>query len=296
MPNFDAQLRTRYQTVKSACASAYADPSTGRAILTLARTSFNFFHSSCIRVDLISRVHGKTYIAFSRRNARRITSRPVNTRYFLDDFAAVETLWNAFQTGSMPSHDDLMRLLYSIAIVPCVAMELFDRQNKKGPATYFECLIGHIFARVLACNPRKRTSFVIAERPVRITMDFLFDPPGANPIHLAVKMSTRERIVQAWAHQRMLDSAYGSNTYRGIMVLFSETKLDSRSREVVEICVPDQWLAYQSLLAKMETIYYFDIPCRYEQMGVDSPGIIDLRSVASFVTGRTSIDSDRSRP
>ena len=50
------------------------------------------------------------------------------------------------------------------------------------------------------------------------------------------------------------------------MVLFSETKLDTRNHQVVEICVPDQWLAYQSLLSKMERIYYFDLPLRYQEL------------------------------
>lgn len=41
----------------------------------------------------------------------------------------------------------------------------------------------------------------------------------------------------AWSHQRLLDGAFGNNGYRAIMVCFAETKLDSRSLEVVEICV-----------------------------------------------------------
>ncbi|HLC23633.1 MAG TPA: hypothetical protein VJL08_04250, partial [Dehalococcoidia bacterium] len=131
-------------------------------------------------------------------------------------------------------------------------MELFDRQNKKGPATYFESFIGHIFSRELGVNPKKQASLNIRGHSVRLTMDFLFDGQRGIKLHLPVKMSTRERVVQAWAHQRILDVSFGENTYKGIMILFSETKLDSRSHEVVEICVPDQWLAYQTLLAKID--------------------------------------------
>ena len=61
------------------------------------------------------------------------------------------------------------------------------------------------------------------------------------------------------------------------MVLFSETKLDSRSHEVVEICVPDQWLIYQTLLAKMDHIYYFDMPNRYRELTRDFPSIIKIK-------------------
>jgi hypothetical protein len=121
-------------------------------------------------------------------------------------------------------------------------------------------------------------------------MDFLIDMGKEHrKVHLPVKMSTRERVVQAWAHQRLLDAAYGSNAYRGIMVLFSETKLDSRSLEVVEICVPDQWLAYQSLLAHMDRIYYFDVPGRYEALTQQFPDVISIKQFGEFFSEREAV-------
>lgn len=123
-----------------------------------------------------------------------------------------------------------------------------------------------------------------------MTMDFLFETADDSPnIHLPVKMSTRERVVQAWAHQRLLDAAYGSARYKGIMVLFSETKLDSRTHEVVEICVPDQWLAYQTLLARMERIYYFDMPIRYQELTEAFPSVIRIRPFQQLFTEITTV-------
>lgn len=115
-------------------------------------------------------------------------------------------------------------------------------------------------------------------------MDFIFDINQHLSLHLAVKMSTRERVVQAWSHQRLLDSAFGVDRYRGLMVVFGETKLDSRSHEVVEICVPDQWLAYQALLAQMQRIYYFDPPERYRQLASQFPNLVVLRPFSQFFT------------
>lgn len=164
-------------------------------------------------------------------------------------------------------------------------MEIFDRQNKKGPATYFESYIGHLFARWLGVNPTKRARLPVQGRNVLMTMDFLIDTGNGNPrIHLPVKMSSRERVVQAWAHQRLLDAAYGEGTYRGVMVLFAETKLNARSFEVVEICVPDQWLAYQSLLARVDRIYYFDLPDRYQTLTMRYPDVIAIKSFGEFFT------------
>lgn len=116
-----------------------------------------------------------------------------------------------------------------------------------------------------------------------MTMDFLFDTTSGTPnIHLPVKMSTRERIVQAWAHQRILDATFGHGHYQGIMVLFSETKLDSRTLEVVEICVPSQWLIYQTLLAKMHCIYYFDMPVRYRELTSSHPQVIQIKPISDL--------------
>jgi hypothetical protein len=168
-------------------------------------------------------------------------------------------------------------------------MELFDRQNKKGPATYFECLIGHIFTRTLGTNPSKQASLPVGGSAVRLTMDFLFERADGVRVHLPVKMSTRERVVQAWAHQRILDGAYGPGAYKGIMVLFSETKLDSRSHEVVEICVPGQWLVYQLLLARMTRVYYFDVPSRYQTLTDDYPELIQIRRFGEFFTERETV-------
>ena len=73
-----------------------------------------------------------------------------------------------------------------------------------------------------------------------------------------------------------------ATAYQAIMVLFSETKLNSRSLEVVEICVPDQWLAYQSLLAKMDRIYYFDMPARYKALTDKYPDLIPIKPFGEF--------------
>jgi len=120
-------------------------------------------------------------------------------------------------------------------------------------------------------------------------MDFLFDQgPNQPKLHLPVKLSSRERVVQAWAHQRMLDAAYGDGAYKAILVLHSETKLDMTARRVTEITVPTQWLAYQTLLARIDRIYYFDMPARHVALAQSSPDF-GLRHFADFFTERASV-------
>ncbi len=281
-------LRAGYRAVKQACRASWTSHETRNAIHSLARVSLAFLQNGCTTVDLNSRVPGKSYQGFRRRDAASVVSRPANRQYFLPEPRRINSMWNAWERGRL-SRTDLAAFLYTVALSPCLALELFDRQNKKGPATYFECFVGHLIARAAGTEPRKRAVLPIQNRNVRLTMDFIFDLSEQASLHLAVKMSTRERVVQAWAHQRLLDSAYGVGRYRGVMVLFGETKLDSRSLEVVEICVPDQWLAYQALLAQMQRIYYFDPPARYCQLADEFPDLIKLRQFAEFFTETASV-------
>jgi len=275
----DTILRTEYEKVKRKCNDNYKSLSAGKTILNLSTTSLKFLVKNCEQIDLISQVPDKQYFSFKAAN---VVTRPANKEFFLTDSKEVVRLWEKWINETI-SPSEFAKLTYTIALAPCLAMEIFDRQNKKGPATFFECYIGHLFAKNIGINPIKRVRLPVDNRNVLLTMDFLFNISNNDrKLHIPVKMSTRERVVQAWAHQRLLDSAYGIGKYKGIMVLFSETKLNSRSLEVVEICVPDQWLAYQSLLAHMDRIYYFDVPMRYHKLTKQFPDLITIKQFGEF--------------
>ena len=282
------QLRDAYTTVKKTCRNDWCSEAASQAIIDLAAASLKFLTTECEQIALKSLVPGKRYFSFLRNN---VVARPANRGFFMVDSKLVTREWRAWLRGR-PNTRNLGKLFYTVALAPCLAMELFDRNNKKGPATYFECLIGHVFAKSLGIEPGQHAARSVSGRSVRMTMDFLFETADGVPnIHLPVKMSTRECVVQAWAHQRLLDSAHGVGHYSGIVVLFSETKLDSRSHEVVEICVPDQWLAYQTLLSKMDRIYYFDVPVRYQELTQAFPSVIQIRPFQEFFTETTSVVS-----
>jgi hypothetical protein len=242
-------------------------------LMNLVDISLRFLEAECMVVNLTSRVIGKRYFSFAKKDNPDALSRPVNPNLFNPNASLVSEKWAAFHSGQL-NQEEIGMLLYTMAIAYSAASDLFDRNNKKAPATYFENLVGHLFAREFDVNPTKRVTLPIERKSVRMTMDFLFDLGEGEPkIHLPVKTSTRERVVQAWSHQRLLDAAFGHARYRGILVVHSETKLGIAAREVVEICVPDQWLAYQMYLAKMDRIYYFDIPERYAALSRNHPAI-----------------------
>jgi hypothetical protein len=276
-----APLHEAYVNVKNCCAAGWASAEAAAAIRELATLSLAFLGEECSSVDLVSQVPGKEYVGYVRNDQPNVVSRPANREFFQCDATFVGSEWDRWRSGQIRP-TEFAKAVYTVALAPCLAMELFDRQNKKGPATYFERLIGHLFAKELGRPPKKRATLQVHGETVRLTMDFLFDDSGGPRVHLPVKMSTRERVVQAWAHQRILDGAYGDGSYKGVMVIFSETKLDSRSHQVVEICVPDQWLVYQTLLAEIDRIYYFDPPARYVALTQAHPDVIQIKQFGEF--------------
>ncbi|WP_058867016.1 hypothetical protein [Chloracidobacterium thermophilum] len=277
-------IQDAYKEVKRLCRVDLKSENAGSAILQLALRSLTFLVNECKQIDLVSRVPGKEYFSFSKDN---VVARPANKKFFLIRPDMVSRLWKRWQAETI-TPVEFGQLTYTVALAPCLAMEIFDRQNKKGPATFFECYVGHLFARAVDVNPTKRARLPVHGQHVLMTMDFLMDI-GGKKVHLPVKMSSRERVVQAWVHQRLLNEAYGSNAYQGILILFSETKLDSRSLEVVEICVPDQWLVYQSFLARMNCIYYFDVPVRYQELTQQFPDLISIKQFGDFFSEKEKI-------
>lgn len=276
-----AELWNAYRDVKKECRDDWRSGAAGVAIGRMAVLALRFLSENTNPITLRSSVQDKNYISFTRND---VVARPTNRDLFKLDPGYVEDRWRSWQ--EKPTATGFERLAYTMALAPCLALELLNRNNKKGPATYFECLIGHLFARLLGLKPERHAELAVLDQRARMTMDFLFETAdGVANIHLPIKMSTRERIVQAWAHQRILEKKFGHGHYQGVMVVFSETKLDSNTLDVVEICVPSQWLVYQTLLAKMECIYYFDMPIRYRELAKAHPDVIQIKPITDLLAG-----------
>jgi len=71
-------------------------------------------------------------------------------------------------------------------------------------------------------------------------------------------------------------------------VIHSETKLDTRKLSVTEITVPQQWIAYQYFLARMDRIYYLDMPSRYASNPESTP-VPGIRNFADFFIERDEV-------
>lgn len=250
------------------------------------------FLSSCKQTPLVSKVHGKRYFSFTIKGTDKL-SRAVNKELFHPNIRGqlshlVEgTLINLASA-------DRSRLLYTIAIAYCCASDLLKTRDQKTPATFFECLIGHLFARAFSVNPRTQVEVLhLEDEASTLPTDFIFDlGSGKSKFHVPVKTSTRERVIQVFAHQRVLDGVHGFGTFKGILVCLTETKLDHKRREVVEICVPKQWVLYYRFIAPIHRFYYFDIPTRYAELTEGNPPM-PIQAFAKFFEEANELAASR---
>jgi hypothetical protein len=227
-------------------------------------------HKNCLdfisdyqRTDLISKIQGKNYFVF-KSNGKQ--SRAVNSELFVQNYEFAESVVNSIIKNDFKktNPEEITKALYSIAISFCSSIDLLKRGDQKTPGTYFEYFVTHWFAKMLQINPRKQVDVLNLDMSTSLPTDCIFDLGTNRPkIHLPVKTSTRERVIQVWAHQRVLDGVYGTGRFLGFLVCLSETKVDHVRMEVVEICLPDQWRLYQMFIAQMKRIYYLDVPTRY---------------------------------
>jgi len=203
---------------------------------------------------LKSLVSGKEYIAF--KLGKRL-SRAVNKQLF----AAEPKEWGVFckeiaskREPGMES-ERITRIIYSVAASFFCFIDLTKDGDQKTPGTFFEYLIGHLFAWRLDVNPKTRLPVLNLDMEASLPTDFVFDlGPNRAKFHLPIKVSTRERVIQVWAHQRVLDGVYGTGRFLGTPVILTETKTDKKKREVIEICLPDQWRIYQMHIAQLKRI------------------------------------------
>ncbi len=224
------------------------------------------------RVELTSRVEGKRYFGFRGDEQ----SRPLNEGLYVADQAHLNHLLRAFRRGFRhASAEDIVKCVYTMAYSVFAANDVCE-VGRKASATFFEIIIGHVVSRWVGVLPRKKVR--IPESGADLPTDYVFDPGrNSRKLHLPIKTSTRERAVQAWVHQLVLDRIFGNREYQGVLVVAAETKRDARTGEVIEICVPNQLQMFQARVAEITRVYYLDPPHVYLALANARPRI-EVRS------------------
>lgn len=174
----------------------------------------------------------------------------------------------------LQSAQDITEALYVISMNYCCCADLVDGVKSNG-GDYFEKFIGHLYARHLNREPSTlMTACELDDETIQIPTDYIFNlGPNLPKFHVPVKTSTRERCVEVWAQQRILDGAYGVGRFICLLTCLAETNYVSRNHSVDIVCVPNQWINYQLFISQVKRAYYLDMPARYEALNRRFPRI-----------------------
>lgn len=239
------------------------------------------FLGSCEPVELVSKVRSKQYFAFRQVGTTKLT-RPINKDLFDIELtlANLDRLASADVKSLHP--DNRAAILYTASISYCCHTDLIRSGDQKTPGTFFEAFIAHMVARTFDMNPTRSIAALNLDLKADLPTDYIFAlDDGKSRIHLPVKTSTRERAIQPWAHQRILDGIYGVGRFKGILVCLAETNMQTRTHSVLEVCLPDQWSLYQMFIAQLHRVYYMDPPEIYLPLAKKYP-FIQVKHFAKF--------------
>jgi hypothetical protein len=192
------------------------------------------------------------------------TSRPIRSDLFMTDPDEFEAEWSslclkAFQGVGQLQHVNLSSLLYTCVLAVASYFDVFA-PSKKPPGTFLEIMVGSFASRISGLE--RQNSVQLHKEKYDLSLDIVIKL-GSGGLVFPCKVTSRERIIQVFAHQRILDSAFGVGTYRSMLIGVSENQLDKKGETVKDICIPDKMAVYQKYLAKLEGLYYLDPPAAY---------------------------------
>lgn len=257
---------------------------------------------------------GKHYSIFSESTQK---SRPFLPSLFISNSALFQTQWNELLESASPSKNKFKlseskvnSILYTAIMSFSICYDLWKPGSRKTPGTFFEVMLGALLSEIL--TTAERTKFIRLPPPKGLSSDnsadtnlqatpepaddengdglsqglvatdIVFNFPNRG-IVIPAKITTRERIVQPFAHQRILDSAFGVGRFVSLLTCVSETQRDDRNACVNEICVPGTIALFQEYLSNLGGIYYLDPPARYLKLRDEN--LIHVGSIGELFTG-----------
>lgn len=224
----------------------------------------------------------KSYKVFSMAPDLTTWSRGINTALFIDDPRAFEDGFHQLANSIIANRGTLAiygtpsesidPVLYTTVLSFAAITDLYNL-GRAVSGTFFEMVVGAVLSLLTG---RPETGDVIlpvpgSTEPEVIKVDLTFNGP-ADGVSLAVptKISTRERISQAFVHARILDTARPGG-YRHILCIVNENNAFNYTNEprtiqslyLRDTLVPRTIALYQRYVAQLDGLYYLDPPQRY---------------------------------
>jgi hypothetical protein len=284
-------IANEYNKMKSSFGiSALSDEVTNqfKIINDLCATEIN--NMNFLPITSGATVQGKNYVVLSYNDTLLDTtgkenkhSRPINIDLYnagmqivTNGKTKVDIFFENLSTNqiSLQTADDITQAVYVIAMNYCCCADLVAGV-KSNSGDYFEKFVGHLYARHLELNPStSMNACELDDESIPIPTDYIFNLGTGKPkFHVPVKTSTRERCVEVWAQQRILDGAYGVGRFICLLTCIAETNYNSGNKSVDIVCVPNQWINYQLFISQIKRAYYLDMPSRYDALNNHFPRI-----------------------
>lgn len=252
-----------------------------------------------IAVDLVGQDELRAWGAVSRGGVRKEygcftsatrVSRPILRDLYVNDPAVFGRIWDDLTAAVLTRRRSQMErfvdaAVYTAATAFAAAYDLHRPGSRKTPGTFFEILVGSLLAALTGY--RRGAQVSVPNTAHFVTTDIvIFNPlPGGTSMVVPTKITTRERVVQAFVHQRLLDSAYPNGEYASTLVCVSEMQRD-KNAGVNEICTPNQVRMFQELLAELNGLVYLDPPLTYLLAGF--PPSLPVLKFSEFYPSRVA--------
>jgi hypothetical protein len=229
------------------------------------------------------------YAVFTAQGA---ISRPIAESLFVADTKAFATLdedviesLGRRQALTSAEVEAVSSYIYTAVMAFAAAYDLWKPGSRKTPGTFFEVFMAalvslHLPEHALSKHvnlgamlgedtrdeeqdAREASGSEEGDEESSVSTDLVIK--SARDKKWAVvplKITTRERVVQPFAHQRILESSFPGQ-FHSFLCCISETQLDKKTETVKQICVPGTIKLFQRFLSPIEGLYYCDIPARY---------------------------------
>ena len=282
------------------------------ACIALVRSAHNKLNMSS-RYDRYGYFSGRPNVLYNVFLNTSFVSRPVRPDIYIEDFNEfLDRLTfsrNALSRGGTDLSNEesyaINAIVYTSIMSVACCYDLWKPGSRKTPGTFFEFFMAALLQEMLpnavfskhiplaALLNDAETAEGVPEGldasdedeeeggAASVSTDLVIGSRGKRGgFVIPLKITTRERIVQPFAHQRILDSAFGRNVFKSLLVCISETQLDKKNNSIKQICVPGTVKLFQQFLSSVSGLYYCDLPQRYSS--IDMQRIIPVKIVGDF--------------
>lgn len=217
--------------------------------------------------DFNSKEFIKKYYTYSNKYRH---SRPVNYDFFIRDYnlfykEAIELIKQLEEKEySNYFHERSLRVIYTAVMSIACCFDIWKPGSRKTPGTFFEVIMIALLRQQFP-NYEFSKHFIDPANELNLSTDLVIKNGHNSGVVIPLKITTRERIVQPYVHQRIINNLYGQGKYVSLLTCISENQLNSSNRTIKQICVPGTIKLYEQHISSLYAIYYCDPPQIYVQ-------------------------------